>query len=478
MSKTYLLALGERLRELRHASWAWFLKSVALPLGDRLFGQRMVSRLHFLEEAQWWDRERLAAHRDVALSNLIHVAYGEVSFYRDLLDRAGLRPGDIRTAYDLHKLPIVTKEMLRSGYPDRVTRHSGYRSFEASTSGSTGTNFRIRQDSFTWGWTRASFLLALEWAGWRFGERHMQTGMTLTRRLDKRLKDFLLGCHYLPANDLSDERLDQHLELIEHLGIKHVWGYPASVHCIAQRALALGWNRPLRSVVTWGDNLYPHYRKDIEKAFQVRVCDTYGCMEGMQIAAQCGERAKYHIHALDVVLELLDDSGAPVEPGQPGNVVITRLHPGPMPYIRYRVGDIGIAGGQEPCPCGRGFPILAAIQGRDTDVVVTPSGKRLIVHFFTGILEHYGEIHRFQVVQKDVQRMLLRIVPTSSYSAATEGQITRRLKEMGALDIEIEIELVDEIPLTKGGKRRFVISELPTQQPGDAASIPEPLFPA
>jgi len=178
----------------------------------------------------------------------------------------------------------------------------------------------------------------------------------------------------------------------------------------------------------------------------------------MQIAAQCGEENTYHIHALDVIVEFLDDEGNPVRSGQPGNIVLTRLYPGPMPLIRYRVGDVGIAGNGRRCSCGRGYDLMGSIQGRDTDVVITPTGNRLIVHFFTGILEHFPEIESFQVVQESMESMVIRIVPTEQFSEESSDRIVAALQEKGATGIRIEIELVGQIPLTPGGKRRFVIS--------------------
>jgi len=101
---------------------------------------------------------------------------------------------------------------------------------------------------------------------------------------------------------------------------------------------------------------------------------------------------------------------------------------------------------------------MESIQGRDTDIITTPSGKRLIVHFFTGVLEHFPEIESFQVVQEARDAILLRIVPASSFSKESAGRVISSLKARGASDISIDIELVKEIPLTLAGKRRFVIS--------------------
>ena len=134
-----------------------------------------------------------------------------------------------------------------------------------------------------------------------------------------------------------------------------------------------------------------------------------------------------------------------------------------MPLMRYRVGDQAIASTSPSCSCGRRLALMDGIQGRDSDVIITPSGNRLIVHFFTGILEYFGDIDSFQVVQKEKDSMLVRVTirKGSEFTRELETSIVRALQEKGANGMKISIEPVLEIPATKAGKRRFVISELP-----------------
>lgn len=435
------------------------LRNVLLPIGDLVFGQRMIARLKFLEKAQYWTQKQILEKQAQDLRALIQTAYFEVPFYRELMDEAGIAPGEIRNPDDLSRLPIVTKDMLRKGYPERTTRETGQKTYQASTSGSTGKNFFVMEDAETAGWYRASFMLSLEWAGWEIGEPHLQTGMTLERSFERRLKDWLLGCHYQSAYNLDDAHLDQILEEMEKFQLEHLWGYPGSLYYIAKRAGEIGWVRPLKSIVSWGDSLYPHYRQEIEGVFHTKVFDTYGIAEGVQIAAQC-EHGNYHLHALDAVVEFLDDDGESVQPGEIGNIVVTRLHPGPMPLIRYAVGDLGVPSAKETCLCGRGFPLMESIRGRDADVILTPSGNRLIVHFFTGILEHFPEIDSFQVVQNDPGSILIRIKPKTSINENILSRIRTALAERGAADLDINFEIVDVIPLPPTGKHRFVINNI------------------
>jgi phenylacetate-CoA ligase len=399
------------------------------------------------------------------VAELAAVADRDVPVYRDHLDAAGVDPRSVRTARDLVRVPVVTKVMLRASYPERTTRTTGQRTYEACSSGSTGVNFCVREDMETAGWYRASFLLALEWSGWRIGDPHLQTGMTPERRRERAWKDRILRCRYESAYDLTDEHLDRCLRTIERERLRHVFGYPASLYYLARRAAALGWNLPLRSAVTWGDMLHPHWRREIESAFRTRVFDTYGCGEGFHIAAQCGEGSTYHVHSLDVVVHYVDERGEEVAEGESGNIVVTRLHPGPMPLVRYLLGDAGVRLPARRCACGRGFELMSGIEGRSGDVVVTPSGNRLIVHFFTGILEHFRSIATFQVIQEERDLLRVRVVPGAGFDDSVPAAVAARLRERGIGDMRIEVEVTPSIERPKSNKHRFVLSRLAAEPP-------------
>jgi phenylacetate-CoA ligase len=162
-----------------------------------------------------------------------------------------------------------------------------------------------------------------------------------------------------------------------------------------------------------------------------------------------------------VVVEYVDEFGLPVPEGEVGDLVITLLHHGPMPLIRYKVGDVGVSGVSRRCECGRTFEIQQSILGRETDVVITPSGNRLIVHFFTGILEYFSEIDTFQVIQEAQDYIVLRIQPRADaiFNQAVINRVIGQLKQHGA-DIDVHVELVENIPMQPNGKRRFVINKL------------------
>ena len=435
------------------------LRHILLPFADNLFfKQGLMKRLDFISQAQWWSRERVREFQLDQLRKLVHVAYHEVPMYRSLYDTAGVHPQDIHSLDDLRKLPIVEKDTFRSFPVEQIRRDTGYKVGKIFTSGSTGKSFFVYEDAPTSGIYRASLLLALEWAGWQIGEAHMQSGVTFKRSLDRKLKDMMMRCHYMSALELGDTQIKRNLEVMSDRKIEHIWGYPAAVYRMASMAAQLGWNQPIRSIATWGDNLTPSYRSVIESAFKTRVTDIYGCSEGIHVCSQA-EEERYIIFSTDVMTEFIREDGSPADDDELSSIILTRLHPGCMPMIRYRVGDLGIRGSSALPSCGRGFETLQAIEGRDSDLLTTPEGNLLTAHTFTGAMKPFDEIDSFQVVQRSEDSILVRLCCKQPLGPGVKEKLHALLVKRGVGSLRVEYEEVDEIPLTKGGKHKFVLRE-------------------
>jgi phenylacetate-CoA ligase len=169
---------------------------------------------------------------------------------------------------------------------------------------------------------------------------------------------------------------------------------------------------------------------------------------------------------LDVVLELVDDAGHPVEPGGTGHVVVTRLHAGASPLVRYRTGDLAVRA-SGPCPCGRPGLVIARVLGRLADTLVTPTGRRLIVPFLTASLDRCTDIEGFQVVKTHADRLELRIEVRDAATARTPpASVVAAADELALAipDMRMQIRLVDRLPVTSGGKLRFVLDESESEE--------------
>ncbi|MBW1860295.1 MAG: hypothetical protein JRI70_09560, partial [Deltaproteobacteria bacterium] len=84
------------------------------------------------------------------LRHLIRHAYNNVIYYRDLFDRAGIKPADIRTVNDLHIIPITEKNDLRACAAEDVLARGTHSDQLAAlvTSGSSGRPFIVRRGRF------------------------------------------------------------------------------------------------------------------------------------------------------------------------------------------------------------------------------------------------------------------------------------------------------------------------------------------
>lgn len=440
--------------------WNNILKTGLLPILDLLSFKEVMKWYNFYDGSQWWDRDRLLDYQLIEIRNTVREARDKFPLFRKLYK--GINPErDIREIKDLEKLPILEKDMILATYPGGCTNKSTRSIREYSTSGSTGTPMKVLVDSATMSRARALMLLRATYSGWKIGIPLLQTGMSLSRGIVKGLKDKLLRTRYVSAFNLNDEALDSMLAMIEEERLEYLMGYPGSIFCLAERARTVGFNRKMVGIVTWGDNLYRHYRSSIEGQFGCRVTDTYGIGEGVQIAAQCGEsNGGYHIFMPHVALEVVDDRGSLVIEEEMGNLLLTRLGAGVMPLIRYRVGDIGRKSAILECPCGRGLDILSSVDGRDTDIVVTPNGNRLIVHFFTGIFEYYDTIKVFRVVQEKEGEIVVEIVPAEGFDNSVWNRLKSEILAKGDRDLRIELKVVENITPEKSNKRRFVVSRL------------------
>jgi phenylacetate-CoA ligase len=194
------------------------------------------------------------------------------------------------------------------------------------------------------------------------------------------------------------------------------------------------------------------------------VFETYGCREFMLIAAECECRQGLHLTAEHLWVEILDDAGNPAPAGEEGNVVVTDLFNYGMPFIRYATGDRAVAS-PEPCRCGRGLPLLSKIVGRQLDVIRTPDGRLIPGEFFPHLIKDFPAVRRFQVVQEEPDRAVLRVVADGMAPEAHRKLYDTVRQRLGPA-MRFDIEPVEQIPLTAAGKLQVVVSHVPQRKAG------------
>ena len=188
------------------------------------------------------------------------------------------------------------------------------------------------------------------------------------------------------------------------------------------------------------------------------IFDTYGGAEGLMIAGECSEH-KYHILSSHVHIEILDEFGNTVPDGDLGEVTVTSLDNFLMPLIRYKIGDLAIKSKKiGRCKCGRSLPIIDKIIGRDTDILFTPKLKVLVVHFFTGIFEHFPEIRQFQVSQLEKGgKINIKYIKGTNFSKVILDKVKDKLYDRAKIEkFPLEFYDVTEIEPSQSGKPQII----------------------
>lgn len=398
------------------------------------------TRKEFVEgirKSEQFDKSQLEGIQLEKLKKRVNHAYNTIPFYRKLLDKHNLSPKDIRALEDISKLPIVKKADIRKyGIGKEVVSSSLKRgdSHLVRSSGSTGVPFMALHSMDSW---MKQFVYMrcrrMGWAGISFYDRQISMGRRETEdsNLNFRIKPDHIS---LPHFTFDDEKCRQFMDIFYAFKPSFVRCYSQTLAQIARYALDNGLDAKLKSVLTGGSMLVDKDKKLIEKAFNTEIYESYMAGEIGLIASDC-ECHRLHVSMERVIVEAVDENG---EVSKSGNVLLTSLDNYAMPFIRYEIGDMANLGSGK-CSCGRGLQIVDSLQGRATDVIITPSGKAVHLKFFMKVFGRRQDLMNFKVIQEDSNSIKVYINPEKSFSKAKEEILLKELKDtLDGMSIEIQ----------------------------------------
>lgn len=443
--------------------YSTILKHLLYPIGERVLGTTMLKYLKKVEETQWWSPKEIQELQNMKLQSLIKHAYEKVPYYRRIFAEIGLTDKDIQTVEDLPKLPILTKDDIRKNFDNLKARDfNKWRPFFNATSGSTGEPLRyyITLDTISINW--ACTFRGWGWGGYKLGDKRATLGgSSLIPDKHPSYKDRMrwLVERTLPlsAVKITDDTARIYINKLKEFKPEFLYGYPSAIFLLASYLTKedVDHIRP-EAIFTTAEMLLPHYRQGIEKGFGCKVFDCYGCYDGGPQAYECPTHKGYHISAEKTIMEFVDQRGNPVESGSPGEIISTDLHNYAMPFIRYAVGDVGTPA-EEPCPCGRGLPLMKCIEGRTTDFIALANGIVLSGPALTLVFKDC-HIKQYQVIQEAKDKLVIKVIKAEDYTNWDTEHFMGIIKKHAGEGINIELEFVREIPTTKAGKHKFFIS--------------------
>jgi len=444
---------------------AWIRRNVILPTWDGMRGYSTRSKLRELEASQWLSPDEIADLQWDRLRTLLRHAWDNVPYYRQVMEQAGVTPNELADSRSLEPLPTLSKATINQQRDQLIARnYSPGQYIENSTSGSTGEPLRFVEDRQQMSWSLGAAWRAEAWAGGGLGVRHAYLwgsdfDVSAYEGVAGRVRAVLWNRLTVPAWRLSQDTAVPFLESFRSYRPRVLVGYAGALYHWARLLEFEPHIIPgLRGIVSTAENLFDEWRTQIEATFSVPVFDRYGSRDSKMIGQECTEHKGLHITAENCYLEILQGD-RPAPPGELGEIVITRLENPAMPFIRYRTGDLGVVSGRT-CSCGRGLPLLDRVEGRVQDALQTPDGRVITGPFFGRLMRQCAEIVEYQVHQTDLTHLLIKVVTNPPRDLPSRGKIERAIWDYLGDTIRIEFELVDEIPLTKSGKRRFIISHL------------------
>lgn len=328
--------------------------------------------------------------------------YENVPYYRDLMDKKGVKPEDIHGIEDLHLLPFLTKSDLRDAYPYGLLAKPLSECVRIqSTSGTTGRRvvaFYTQHDIELWEDCCARAIVAAggtneDVCQVAYGYGLFTGGPGLNGGSHK------VGCLTLPMSSGNTER---QVQFMTDLGATILCCTPSYAAYIGEYIKEKGISPDdlaLKAGIFGAEPWTEEMRRGIEKALGIKAYDIYGLTEtsGPGVSFECSEQTGMHINEDHFLAEIIDpDTGEVLPEGSKGELVFTSLDKEAFPLLRYRTRDICVLS-RKPCSCGRTLIKMAKPMGRSDDMLII-RGVNVFPSQIETVLLNEGYQPNYQIV--------------------------------------------------------------------------------
>jgi phenylacetate-CoA ligase len=361
-------------------------------------------------------------------------------------------------------LPIVTKNDLRTRFPaEEIGRRFKIPGQANCTGGSTGEPVHFFHDGEMLKHMAATLAFSSIRMGWLPGmptiivwgsERDVKKKTTFRNRVHTRLRNQFLVDGY----NLSDDTVERVCSNI-HRGPVVIYGFTSMLEFVARRVIEEKRQiRPgaVRAAWNGGEMLFAEQSELFRQAFGVPLFNRYGGRELSVMACQFTETGPLNVFRPWLFLEVLDDRGRPVGPGEIGRLVWTSTICRGTPFVRYDIEDLGTF---RACDQNEsGVAAIDALHGRIGGMLDLPGGRKISNLYWNHFFKEVKEVAQFQVIlRKD--RTLHIFLRGKGFSQERDNAVRGLLAHFVG-DVQFRLEWVDRIPLTKAGKLIQVYREV------------------
>ena len=335
----------------------------------------MTQQNYYQKDIETMSPEDMKKLQSEKLVKQVKHVYENVPYYRDLMDKKGVSPDDIKSIDDLYKLPFLSKADLRDAYPygllakplDECVRIH-------STSGTTGRRvvaFYTQNDVDLWEDCCARAIVAV--GGTKSDVCQVAYGYGLfTGGAGLHGGSHKVGCLTLPMSSGNTER---QVQFMNDLGATILCCTPSYAAYMGESLKEMGYGPddiPLKAGIFGAEPWTEEMRKSIEATLGIKAYDIYGLTEtsGPGVAFECCEQTGMHVNEDHFFAEIIDpDTGEVLPEGSKGELVFTSLDKEAFPLLRYRTRDICVLS-RKKCSCGRTLIKMAKPMGRTDDMLI------------------------------------------------------------------------------------------------------------
>ena len=337
---------------------------------------------HLFDKKESWSNNERKARQDESLARMVKLGYKKSSCLKAILDQNKINHKSIKTREDLEFLPVTSREKL----VDMEMQQPPYAGLEnpavqidrVFTSPGPVYEPHLSEDDVLW--ARAFFAAGIgskDIALNAFSYHLVAAGLTFHSGLRK------VGATVVPSGTSSSQI---QVQLIKDLKVTAYVGTPSFLSSIIAKATELGFDFKkdfgVKKACFAAEPLFPHARQSFENDYGIDTYQMYGATEVGDVAYECSQKNGWHI-CEETIVEIVDPAtGKNVDPGQLGEIVVTRLNE-IFFLLRFGTGDLSRII-TDKCKCGRTSYRLAGISGRIGDAVkvrglfIAPSQLKMI----------------------------------------------------------------------------------------------------
>ncbi|MBQ1948181.1 MAG: phenylacetate--CoA ligase [Clostridia bacterium] len=394
---------------------------------------------YYQQDIETMAPEGLRAIQSERLLKQVRHAYDNVAYYREMMDKKGVSPDDIKSLDDLHKLPFLTKADLREAYPYGLLAKPLSECVRIqSTSGTTGKRvvvFYTAHDVDIWEQCCARAIMAV--GGTKEDVVQVCYGYGLfTGGAGLHGGSHKVGSLTLPMSSGNTER---QIQFMQDLGSTIICCTPSYAAYIGETLKEMGISPDdiqLKAGIFGAEPWTEEMRRDVEKSLGLKAYDIYGLTEmcGPGVAFECEAQGGMHINEDYFIPEIIDpDTGEVLPEGAKGELVFTTLDKEAFPLLRYRTRDICVLH-REKCACGRTLIKMAKPMGRSDDMLIIRGVNVFPSQIETVLLEQgYTPNYRIEVDRAGNNDTLdIYVELTSEQFSDTVRAIEQKEKQLAA----------------------------------------------